>query len=497
MRLGALVLILAAACAQVGGEDEADDRGAADDPADDPGDAGPGDDDDPGEEEPDPPVTGGGGCGDYVCGAGEDCATCPDDCFCSREAGNRVCDTGETAVTHPDDCGARSPDGLVPTESVDPRLVQVWGASTKVTLDAATRANLLQGCATNPDDWCFRRFFQRVENDHAYLPDIIAIRELGRGDQRALVIAELMRQLDLLADGDAGTREYAYSTTEAELIAWRSARFSRVGPALQLTERVELTGAFDCGELKLDDAGAVNDDAILIVMLEDGENAGKRIAVANLHLAHEENGGGGYCQAENYARVLYHVKQTWGAVGDLYPEFVVINADTNEKPDMHGGCAGDPACVESWRRELDPSCDATDLRNQNGWYERLHPLLTPSAGCLPRRATMWDTVSLAQRTVEQAGPDGGTPRDNICSHFTLRGLATIGEDLAACTSSNGRIDHTFVRLERADGTRIDDPREARTRIPNAKTDEGSYPSPSATTNDHYADHRAQMTLLRW
>ncbi|KNC78829.1 hypothetical protein SARC_08746 [Sphaeroforma arctica JP610] len=43
-------------------------------------------------------------CGDGVCGEGEWCRTCPQDCPCTAIPGNGVCEDGENGVTDPDDC---------------------------------------------------------------------------------------------------------------------------------------------------------------------------------------------------------------------------------------------------------------------------------------------------------------------------------------------------------------------------------------------------------
>jgi hypothetical protein len=495
-RLGGGWLLIAAvglaACADVGPDDgdaPANDGGPTVDGAPiDPDEEDTGDDDDP-----DGPVIGGGGCGDYVCDDDEDCATCAEDCFCSAEVGNAVCDVGEASTTAPDDCGARG-DGLVASELADPGLIVVWSASSDAG-GVAARENLLGGCDTNPDTWCFRRFFSRIKSDYGYLPDIVAIRDLGGDRSRPDVIDQLKRQLDLLADGDAATQEYATRSGDGGLLAWRLDRFTLTGEVLRLTERVERTGAADCGEARLDADGAPLEDAILAVQLADGANDDRRLAVSTMGLAGEADGGN--CQAQNFGRVLSQAHKVWGSDADPYPDLIVMSAETNQKADPHDECDADAGCVQSWRQELDPTCDPDDMVAHDGWYERVHPLLAPSTGCLGRVTSSWDPIALVQRSMELAGPGGTRPAANICSQFTSRVLASVGQDNYGCTSTRGRVDHTLVRLERADGTRIDDPREAREHIPNAKTDEGAYPAGSVDVNDHYGSHRAEMIWLRW
>ncbi|HUS65515.1 MAG TPA: hypothetical protein VMZ28_13280 [Kofleriaceae bacterium] len=492
-RLGGGWLVIVAlgvgACADVGPESVDDAGGPTVDAA--PVDPDEETDDD---EDPERPVIGGGGCGDYVCDDGEDCATCADDCFCSAEVGNDVCDVGEAATTAPADCGTRGENGLLTSEDDEPGLIVVWTASSDAG-GAAARENLLAGCASNPDAWCFRRFFSRLMNDYAYLPDIVAIRDLGGDASRPDVIAQLKRQLDLLADGDAATEEYATRSGDGGLIAWRVGRFSLGGEVLRLRERVETAGQNDCGEVRVDGAGDPLEDAILAVQLVDQANDDRRLAVSTMGLASEADGG--TCQAQNFGRVLFQARKAWGSDDDPYPDILIMSAETNQKADSHDDCDSDAGCVQSWRQELDPTCDPDDAVAHNGWYERVHPLLAPSTGCLARVTSSWDPVALVQRSMELAGPGGTRPAGNICAHFTSRTIGNIGQDLYGCTSTRGRIDHTLVRLEREDGTRIDDPREAREHIPNAKTDEGAYPAGSADPNDHYGSHRAEMIWLRW
>ena len=487
--LGLAIALGVTACADVGPSREGGDGGPVHDGA--PIDP---DEDTDDDEDPDPPVIGGGGCGDYVCDEGEDCNTCSDDCFCSIVVGNGACDVGESSISAPVDCGARGDSGLVASETVDPGLIVFWGASSDAG-GAMARENLLDGCGTNPTAWCFRKLFSRIKNDHAYLPDIVAIRDLGGDSSRAEVIDELKRQLDLLADGDAATQEYSTRSGDGGLIAWRNARFSLTGEVLRLRERVETSGANDCNEVRRDGDGVAMEDAILAVQLADQDNDGRHLAVSTMGLSAQDSGG--TCQAQNFGRVIYQAKAAWGTADDPYPDMIVMSAETNAKADAHDACDSDTACVESWRRELDPACDPDDMLAQSGWYERVHPLLAPSDGCSARVTSSWDPVALVQRSMELAGPGATRPADNICYHFSSRTAAIIGDDHFACTSTRGRIDHTLVRLERSDGTRIDDPREARTHIVNAKSDEGAYPAGSDDPNDHYGSHRAQMVWLRW
>ncbi len=477
------------ACADVGGG-SAHDAGA---PTLDGAPIDPDQEDTDDDDDPVPPVIGGGGCGDYVCQEGEDCDSCPDDCFCSAVVGNGACDVGESAVKTATDCGVRDDAGLVPSESAVPGLIVFWGASSDAG-GAMARANLLGGCNTNPDSWCFRRFFSRVKNDYAYLPDVVAIRDLGGDNVRPDVIDELKKQLDSLTDGDAATQEYATRSSDGGLIAWRLDRFALVGEVMRLRERVETAGADDCGEVRRDGDGAIMEDAILAVQLADQENGDRRLAVSTMALTGE--GSGGTCQAENFGRVLYQARAAWGTDADPYPDMILMSAETNQKVDAHDDCDA-AGCVEAWRQELDPACEPDDAQAQSGWYERVHPLLVPSDGCSARVTSAWDPVALVQRSMELAGPGGTRPADHICSHFTSRTVNDVGEDHYGCTSTRPRIDHTLVRLERADGTRIDDPREAREHIVNAKSDEGAYPAGSSEPNDHYGSHRAQMVWLRW
>jgi uncharacterized protein YkwD len=48
-------------------------------------------------------------CGDAVCDAGEDCASCPGDCGACATCNNGVCEMGEACDNCPADCGACSP----------------------------------------------------------------------------------------------------------------------------------------------------------------------------------------------------------------------------------------------------------------------------------------------------------------------------------------------------------------------------------------------------
>jgi|GEM_PF-1603738 len=44
-------------------------------------------------------------CGDKLCGEGEDCSNCPEDCgLCSGECGNCKCERGENCTNCPVDC---------------------------------------------------------------------------------------------------------------------------------------------------------------------------------------------------------------------------------------------------------------------------------------------------------------------------------------------------------------------------------------------------------
>ncbi|KNC80739.1 hypothetical protein, variant [Sphaeroforma arctica JP610] len=43
-------------------------------------------------------------CGDGICGDGERCRTCPQDCPCTAIPGNGVCEDGENGISAPDDC---------------------------------------------------------------------------------------------------------------------------------------------------------------------------------------------------------------------------------------------------------------------------------------------------------------------------------------------------------------------------------------------------------
>lgn len=52
---------------------------------------------------------GGPNCGDAVCDAGEDCASCPADCGPCATCGNAMCEAGENCTNCPADCGACSP----------------------------------------------------------------------------------------------------------------------------------------------------------------------------------------------------------------------------------------------------------------------------------------------------------------------------------------------------------------------------------------------------
>ncbi len=73
-----------------------------------------------------------GACGDGVCGAGEDCNTCPGDCGACVVCGDGVCDVTEDCNTCPGDCGAcgacahdKCATGVALTSGCDPCVTQI------------------------------------------------------------------------------------------------------------------------------------------------------------------------------------------------------------------------------------------------------------------------------------------------------------------------------------------------------------------------------------